>query len=376
MRFPRVSLFFAGSVLLAACGGGGADDRARAGATNVHGDGGSVFDPNHTGFPTDDCDGFVLDEGEFTVQPGADINYCMRLPMPPEWQAKGDQGMWGFSWDLAATHHFFMEYSPHPFPGPGQDAVPCSEYAWNTATGVYDHVPGASPEGTFSFIGSANSEDSKFIFGAGEGSDYLVTDGRHGRYMVANGHFRTSHHLINLTDEPITTRAKFKVCAKPAGEFQNLLTGLTCTTTAIDVPEGQTGSVRATCTAPFDMDIVVLASHAHAHLTSFQMQVYDGQRTLPDVIYESTNWDSPEIRYLDEPIHLKAGMGITYTCNYLGPAQFRDATDVPQAEHCAAFLSYSYPDARPGVIPPQLTGLATAPDAVSAAFDSLGVSPI
>jgi hypothetical protein len=332
-------------------------------------------DPTALGFPTDDCPGFVIDEGEFTVPPGGDINYCVRVPMPAEWQTR-DLAMGGWSWELANTHHFFMEYSPHPFPGQGTEPVACPSYKWNPATNAFDFVPDQKPEGVFSFIGSANSEGSKIAFGAGQGKGYVMFDKEHGRYLPMNGHFRTSHHLINLTDHPITTHAKFKVCIKEAATLPFLANSLVCTTTAINVAAGAQGKAVATCTAPYDLDVVLLGSHAHAHLTRFSLQRYDGTQTLPDVIYESKTWDAPEIINLKEPLHLKKGEGLTYTCEYNGPAVFSDTTEKAEAEHCAVFSAYSYPEPRPGVVPTQLTGLESTPGQVSEAFPSLSVSPI
>jgi hypothetical protein len=317
----------------------------------------------------------VLDQGEFTTLPGEDINYCVRIPIPEKWRTR-DLALGGWSWDLSYTHHHFMEYSPHPFPAAGSEPVPCNEYTWNPATSSYQHVPGATAGGKFSLVGSANNENSKIVFGGGEGKGYVMLDGRHGRYLAKNGHFRTSHHLINTTLEPITTRARFKVCVQDAAATPFLVNSLVCTTTAIDVPANASGFARATCTVPHDADIVLLASHAHEHLTRFTVQRYDGTQTLPEVLYESVDWDSPRIVNLDEPLHLKKGEGLTYTCEYRGPAVFADDTTRPEAEHCAVFTGYSFPDPRPGAVPPQLTGLATLPEQVSEAFPSLDVSPI
>jgi hypothetical protein len=357
------------ALALGVCAGCGQGPGERA----VAGDAGG--NPEALGFPTDSCPGFVIDEGEFTVQPGQDINFCVRIPMPAEFQNR-PLALGGWAWELANTHHFFMEYSPHPFPGPGTDPVPCPSYSWNASTSKYDFVPNQKPEGTFSLIGSANNEGSKILFGAGQGKNYVMLNSEYGRYMPQDGHFRTSHHLINPTNAPITTHARFKVCVKDAATTPFLATSLVCTTTAINVPANTTGTASATCVAPFDLDLVLLASHAHAHLTRFTMQQYDGTQTLPDLIYDSRTWDSPNIVNLSQPLHLKQGQGITYTCEYTGPAVYRDNTEMADAEHCAIFTAYSYPTAHPGLAPPQLTGLATSPAQVSTAFMSLSTSPI
>ena len=313
------------------------------------------------GYPTDNCYGFILDEGSWELQPGEDVDYCARLPMPHEFRDR-DLVITGWAWNLGTTHHYFMEYSPNPFPGSTMDPVPCNE---------------DGSQGTFSLLNSANTEGSKLVFGAGEGAGYMSTGGNHGRFIQADGHFRTSHHVINFTTEPITIEAKFKVCVKEASEVPHPISSLVCNTTAINVPEGVDGDAIGTCTAPFDMDIVVLSSHAHQHLNYFTLQKYDGNETLPEILYESTDWDSPDIIHLEEPLHLKKGEGITYTCNFKGPTVYRDDVSLPDADHCAAYMGYAYPAGeRDYEVPPSLMSLALFPEQVAQSTPSIDGSPI
>lgn len=315
------------------------------------------------GFPTDDCYGFVLDEGGWELQPGEDVDYCVRLPMPEGFRDR-DLVVTGWAWSLGTTHHYFMEYSPNPFPGdPESDGVvPCNE---------------DGSQGGFTLLNSSNTEGSKLVFAAGEGSGYLSTGGDSGRFMEAGGHFRTSHHVINSTSEPIQVDAKFKVCVRNAEEVPHPINSLVCNTTAINVPEGVDGDAIGSCTAPEDMDLVILSSHAHQHLNKFTIQKYDGSETLPEILYESDDWDSPDIIYLEEPLRLKAGEGITYTCNFKGPTVFRDDVSLPDADHCAAYMGYAYPagerDFEP---PPSLFGLSFTPKQVVRAIPSIPNSPI
>jgi len=313
------------------------------------------------GFPTDDCEGFVLDEGTWELQPGEDVDYCVRIPMPEGFREQ-DLVVTGWAWSLGTTHHYFMEYSPNPFPGDSDEPVPC-----NTD----------GSQGTFTLLNSANTEGSKLVFAAGEGSGYISTGGDSGRYMEAGGHFRTSHHVINSTPEPIQIDAKFKVCVKPAELVPHPISSLVCNTIAIDVPEGVDGDAIGSCTAPFDMDLKILSSHAHQHLNKFTIQKYAGGRTMPEVLYESTDWDSPDIDYLTEAVHLKQGEGITYTCNFKGPTVFRDDVSLPDADHCAAYMGYAYPagerDYEP---PPSLMGLSFLPRQAVEATNSIEGSPI
>ena len=313
------------------------------------------------GYPTDDCYGFTVDEGSWELQPGEDVDYCVRLPVPEEFRDR-DLVITGWAWNLGTTHHYFMEYSPNPFPGEGMEPVPCNE---------------DGSQGTFSLLNSSNTEGSKLVFGAGEGSGYVSMGGDSGRFIAANGHFRTSHHVINSTPAPITIEAKFKICVKEADEVPHPISSWVCNTTAINVPEGVDGDAVGTCTAPEDMDLHVLSSHAHQHLNHFRLQKYDGQKTLPEILYESNDWDSPDIINLEEPLRLKKGEGITYTCNYRGPTVYRDDVSLPDADHCAAYMGYGYPAGeRDYEVPPSLMSLALTPGQVAPSVPSIEGSPI
>jgi hypothetical protein len=324
-------------------------------------DGSSPTQQDLTAPPDIDCKSFELELPPWTVQPGENTDYCMRLPMPDEWLGR-DLALTGWSWNLSLTHHFFMEYSPMAFPGTTTDPIGC---------GIGD-----DPRREFSFINSANAEGSRLAFGAGQGAGSWRASPGVGKYLPASGHFRTSHHVINTSTEPVTTYARFNVCLADAATIPYLANTLVCTSTAIDVPAGQIGTTTATCTAPFDMNIVLLASHAHAHLRRFTVHVYDGTRTLDELAYESTDWDSPQINNLDTPIRLKAGQGLTYTCEYQGEARFSSGAEEPWAEHCAVFSAYTYPEGREYEIPPPMVGLALQPNEVSTAIQSPEGSPI
>jgi hypothetical protein len=182
--------------------------------------------------------------------------------------------------------------------------------------------------------------------------------------------------VINTGTEPMTISARFKICVSDVDKVPFPGNSFTCTTTAINVPDAAPGKAVATCTAPEDMDIWEMASHAHNHLTKFTMQFYDGQKTHDEFIYESDDWDSPKIVNLEEPLHLKKGQGITYTCNYMGPVMFADDAAGPTAEHCGAFLAYEYPPGREFEVPIPLTAISFQPGQVAQASMSLPQSPL
>lgn len=293
------------------------------------------------GDPTQSCDGFYIDEGHFTLPPGGDVNYCVRVAIPPEWR-DSDLILRGWNWDLGDTHHYFMEHSPNPFTS--ETPMPCN------------------PDGTqgkFSLLGSANAEGSTIAFGAGSGQGFAMMREGYGKWLPKGGHWRTSHHVINFTEQPIDVTARFKVCMEKAEGFPHPLNTLVCTTTAINTP-GTHGYARATCMATEDIEIHLLASHGHQHMSRFTVQFYDGQETRPEIVMESNDWDSAGITTLEQPLKLAPGQGLTYTCHYegTGPARFVDNADTPEGEHCAVFTAYSYPEHVLYEVPPRVYALS------------------
>jgi hypothetical protein len=358
MKQPRraqllVALF---TLSMAACSSDGQGDPAETAGDD------ETVPADPTAPPDIECKSFEVNLAEWTVNPGENTDYCMRLPIPEEWNDR-DLALSGWSWNLSSTHHFFMEHSPQPFPGTGNEPVGCG-------TGV-------DPRKEFSFINSANNEGATLAFGAGQGTGAVAMSNGVGKYLPRGGHFRTSHHVINTSDQPIQTWARFNVCVQDAAATKYVANTMVCTTTAIDVPANTRGSTTATCTAPYDMNVVLLASHAHDHLKRFTVQKYDGARTLDDVLYESTDWDSPQIVDIaSNPVRLSKGQGLTFTCEYEGEARFSAGAEEPWAEHCAVFTAYTYPEGREYEVPGRLTGLGTTPNAVTEAFPSIPQSPI
>jgi hypothetical protein len=93
-------------------------------------------------------------------------------------------------------------------------------------------------------------------------------------------------------------------------EITQPLNTLNCLLQDIWVAPHSEGTVSGTCTAPFDLDLVVLSSHAHQRLRRFE--IVHGV----DLIYESRDWDSPAIKTLEHPLSLAQGDGLTFKCTF------------------------------------------------------------
>ncbi|HEX4447360.1 MAG TPA: hypothetical protein VH044_11515 [Polyangiaceae bacterium] len=279
-----------------------------------------------------------LDEGTFTVPANSEVVYCVRIPMPAQFQGR-DLALTDWSSDISQpAHHYFMFYDTKPTSG--TQPVPCM--------GTDPSIP-ASSAGLDLFSMGA------LLLVAGTGHDSFAGDPEYGTVLKANGSFVTNHHVINAGTEPVTVHATFKLSVKPATAVTHPTQALSCQTIDIAVAPGATTDVTATCLAPYDLDIVTMSSHAHQDLTSFEQRFYDGAQTQPDVLYASTQWDSPLVQQLATPLHLKAGQGITFTCHYKNETSAQIGFGLTAtSEMCAAMNQYAYPADRTNQVPPML----------------------
>jgi hypothetical protein len=190
----------------------------------------------------------------------------------------------------------------------------------------------------------------KLLFISGEGAyDYALPAGYAFYLPTGAGHLVTSHHVFNASDEPRPMYGRFNVHTATTAEITHPINQLNCLLQDIWIAPRSEGTVSATCTTPFPLDLVVLSSHAHQHLRRFEIALRG------EVIYTSTDWDSPKIVTLDEPLSLAAGEGLTFSCTFRNTGDewivFGTGDD---GEMCAIMSQYAYPPDRPHDVPPSL----------------------
>jgi hypothetical protein len=280
----------------------------------------------------------VIDEGTFTVAPGAEVVYCVRIPMPAAFQGR-DLALVGWDSDVAAPmHHYFMFYDSTPTSG--TTPVPCQ---------------GNSPEVPASTAGTNLFSMGRLLFVAGSGHDSYRDDLGYGAVLTKSGSFVTNHHVINASANPVTVGGKFTLKVARPADVPHPTQALSCQTIDINLPPMAATDVTATCLAPFDLDVVTLSSHAHQDLVKFETRMYDGMQTLPAVLYTSTQWESPVVEQLATPLHLKAGQGLTFTCHFDNQTGSTIGFGLTAtSEMCAAMTSYAYPASQSGKIPPMM----------------------
>ena len=287
--------------------------------------------------PPPDGLGFQLDEGRFVAAAGQEGLYCMRLPIPASY---GDGPLFVRRIESRlplGTHHFFMAYRTDGLDAP----EPCF------------------PGGALVSVDEADAHDGgggKLLFLSGEGAyEYALPDGYAFHLPSAAGQMLTSHHVLNATDATLDMYGVFNVHTAPAADIAHPVSSLNCLLQDIWVAPHSTATVSATCSVPFDLDLVVLSSHAHQHLERFEILLHDGTATVGDPIYESEDWDSPAIVTLDEPLRRRAGEGLTFRCTFANDGDEWIVFGTGEyGEMCAIMSNYAFPPERAGEIPPSL----------------------
>jgi hypothetical protein len=298
----------------------------------------------------------VLDEGTFTVGPGQEVVYCVRIPMPAAFQGR-DLALVGWNSTIPAPmHHYFMFYDPTSTSG--STPVPCE--------GTTAEVPAASAGLNLFGMGT-------LLFVAGTGSDTYQSDSGYGSVLTSNGSFVTNHHVINASAEPVTVGGKFTLKVTAANAIPHPTQALSCQTIDISLPAQTTTDVTATCLAPFDLDVVTMSSHAHQDLVTFETRMYDGTETQPAVLYTSSQWESPVVQQLTTPLHLMAGQGLTFTCHYDNTTSATIGFGLTATtEMCAAMNAYAYPVTKTGTVPPMIGATVTSNATPVTASDTAG----
>jgi hypothetical protein len=125
--------------------------------------------------------------------------------------------------------------------------------------------------------------------------------------------FDLNSHFVNLRGrETLMGEVYVNLHEAPAGAALQAAEPLFDSNFAIHVPPGQTTSISQTWTARQAVRVITLSSHMHRHGERFTIQTLrDGRQ-----VYESADWDDPEVLNLNPPLALQAGDGLRYTCTH------------------------------------------------------------
>ena len=156
--------------------------------------------------------------------------------------------------------------------------------------------------------------------GGVEFHDYLTTSGtplatttypaNTGRIFTSGNGVRLNVHLINTDSAPKDAFVVFKVTyVEPAG-LTNKVASIFLNQVAVTVPPGTSTSSK-TYTLSQDINLMGDASHMHKRGVHFVASTNTGQ-----TLYDGTEWQEPQQKSFNPPLHLAAGTKITWACTY------------------------------------------------------------
>jgi hypothetical protein len=216
----------------------------------------------------------------FTVAPGQEVFKCQDFANP----------FGGVQADLKAyelhmspgSHHMFAFYKAGATDGP-----------------LIDCPQGGLEFGPFTFT----SQSPHLIeqFPEGVGATIPTTMG-----------FHLNAHYINTGSEPVQGKVQITMYVAKSGIITQHAGVLYASQNSIKVPPTDMPAVStATCNIPQDVNIMSSASHMHQRATNFT-STSGGQ-----LLYTSTDWDSPVPATFSPARLLKAGSDLTWSCTYV-----------------------------------------------------------
>ena len=151
-------------------------------------------------------------------------------------------------------------------------------------------------------------------------------------------------HALNPNDEPLYSEVYLQLWAAVPGTIETYANGVWGETWDIEIPPGEHTTVTDKCIVDVDMNVFLLGSHSHRYATSFEIYSLDETGTAQDLLYESLDWQSPEILMPAEPIFIPKGGGFEYRCNYFNPEDTTVKAGLLTSDEMCIMAALYYPD--------------------------------
>jgi hypothetical protein len=145
-------------------------------------------------------------------------------------------------------------------------------------------------------------------------TDYSLPSGA-ALLLEPGASFDLNSHYVNKGSQPLTGEVHVNLHAIPKEQVKHIVKSLNLGNEAIQLPPQQQTVVRKTFTFPKARKILMLTSHTHQYGKKFVIRISGGTRN-GQIVYESTDWEHPQIKNFVEPLELKAGEGLTSEITY------------------------------------------------------------
>jgi hypothetical protein len=125
-------------------------------------------------------------------------------------------------------------------------------------------------------------------------------------------------HYVNPTDETIELYSEVNAWSIPMSEVEEGIWGGSVRDEHINIPASETHTEWSRCLFNEDVEVLFLAAHQHQLGTKFTIRPFDGTE-VGDVLFENTDWHSPQITQYDPPMVVPAGSGFEFECTWDNP---------------------------------------------------------
>lgn len=198
----------------------------------------------------------------------------------------------------AGSHHFIV----YDFPNGN---VPDAE----TYRDFYDE------DGSFKIATAASLLNNRFVAGTQlRNSDYSFPDGVALKLAVNHGLDLNSHY-VNRTDEVTQGEVSVNLHTVDKSQVRNVAENLFESWEDIFIPAGKETTIERSFEFERDVNLFQLTSHAHQHMTEFEIYIEGGERD-GDLIFFTNDWEHPPLLTFDPAIPLKKGEGLRARTTY------------------------------------------------------------
>jgi Copper type II ascorbate-dependent monooxygenase, C-terminal domain len=172
-----------------------------------------------------------------------------------------------------------------------------------------------NPDKTMNLVTVLSMSNHVFWVGTQTSSyDYTFPDGM-ALLLPANSSFDLNSHYVNKSGVVSQGEIYANLYTVPKEKVKKVVQVLDLGNTALDIPAGKRVTLKKSFTFDKPVNIISLTSHTHQLGEKFVIKINGGKRN-GEVVYETTDWEHPDIKTFTTPIVLAKGEGLTSEITY------------------------------------------------------------
>jgi hypothetical protein len=132
-------------------------------------------------------------------------------------------------------------------------------------------------------------------------------------------------HHVNASQQRVQISSRTNAYTIPASEVKGSIWGGAVRDRFLNIPPGKDHVEWSRCAFDQDVDVLLLTSHTHELGKAVRIFTWDGHARGP-AVYLNTDWETPKILRLAQPLHVEKDQGFEFHCEYRND---RDQRTVP-----------------------------------------------